>query len=72
MSYDPETHRRYCDICGGEYPFVELMSYERGPGHGVQHICNDCRDAGAYWCIACDSVHASLDKCPQGRRPLFM
>ena len=70
MSYNPDTGRIRCDVCGKERPVPRYYTYLRAGGNVIRHICQACKAGGAYWCQTCQDVHGSPDKCSQRPLPL--
>ncbi len=70
MTYDPATHKHYCDVCQRERSGSQLSTPFRCWDKKTKHICLGCIERGAYWCLACMDVHESLNDCSQWLLPL--
>lgn len=70
MTYNPDTGRIRCGVCGSRGLDRSYYTYTRIRKKRITHICSICIDNGAYWCPACEDVHAGRDECPQSELPL--
>lgn len=69
MTYDPVTHKRYCNVCGAEVRGRSYYTYDMVRKKRTVHVCLACHDRGSYWCPVCEDVHASGGRCPQQQLP---
>ena len=65
MSYNLHNGGIHCDVCGSEWMDRRYQAYGRRGNGKVKHVCLPCLGRGAYWCSACQDVHASQNECPQ-------